>query len=303
MTYMDPTGLAPYVNGVYDGPYDPDHQAPEVTYGPEYKSGTPSESAHSSAPTVGTSGNEEALRQYENKEIGLVEYWSKLDFKSLFSDSLKELKSDVAEGINDTKDSFIDFYNENGVKGIAGAVLGMLSPVNVQEEEIVDPATGKLTTIQTVCPCFPFLLPGATGDSIFAAGKEGRFSFDARAGRYRDLSTGRFAAAADLPWPGNRGFAGNPVDTALRKGTIIDRFGSLEGRYAGVPGQSISARGMALGSEGMAYTRLEVLKPLTVPGGTAAGVPAFGASGGGTQYFFRGGIQSWIDRGYLRIIP
>jgi hypothetical protein len=34
MTNTDPTGLAPYVNGVYDGPYDPDHQAPEVTYGP-----------------------------------------------------------------------------------------------------------------------------------------------------------------------------------------------------------------------------------------------------------------------------
>jgi len=99
---------------------------------------------------VGTSGNEEALRQYENKEIGLVEYWSKLDFKSLFSDSLKELKSDVVKGINETKDSFIEFYNENGVKGIAGAVSGMLSPVNVQEEELVDPATGKLTTIQTV---------------------------------------------------------------------------------------------------------------------------------------------------------
>jgi hypothetical protein len=38
------------VNGVYDGPYDPNHQAPEVTYGPEYKSGTPSESAYPSAP-------------------------------------------------------------------------------------------------------------------------------------------------------------------------------------------------------------------------------------------------------------
>jgi RHS repeat-associated protein len=54
MTYSDPAGLAPYKNGVYDGPYDPDHQAPEVTYGPEYKSGTPSESAHPSAPTVET---------------------------------------------------------------------------------------------------------------------------------------------------------------------------------------------------------------------------------------------------------
>lgn len=109
-----------------------------------------------------------------------------------------------------------------------------------------------------------------------------------------------FVAASDLPWPTNRGFAEDPVDTLLSKGQIIDRYGPLDGRYASIPGQSISERGMAQGSEGMKYTKLEVLKPLTVPGGTVAPVPEFGGIGGAPQYFFQGGIQSWIDKGFLR---
>ena len=115
------------------------------------------------------------------------------------------------------------------------------------------------------------------GGSVIEGAK---FGFDARVGRYRDLATGRFVSAKDLPWPGNRGFAGNPVDTPLARGTVIDRYGSLTGQYAGTPGASISERGMAPGAEGMQYTRLEVMKSLTVPGGPAAAAPGFGADGG-----------------------
>jgi len=136
-----------------------------------------------------------------------------------------------------------------------------------------------------------------------AVASEAKFVFDARTGQYRDQADGRFVSPKNLPWPGNRGFAANPVDTTLSKGTIIDRFGSLDGRYAGTPGASISKRGMALGSEEMSYTRLEIVKPITVPGGAAAAVPEFGATGGATQYFFKGGLQSWIDSEYLRVLP
>jgi hypothetical protein len=53
----------------------------------------------------------------------------------------------------------------------------------------------------------------------------------------------------------------------------------------------------------MRYTKLEVIKALTVPGGPAAAVPEFGARGGAMQYFFAGGLQKWIDLDYLRISP
>lgn len=59
---------------------------------------------------------------------------------------------------------------------------------------------------------------------------------------------------------------------------------------------------MAPGSQGMQYTKLKVLKDISVPGGPAAGVPQFGASGGATQYYFKGGLQSWIDKGFLQVI-
>lgn len=90
---------------------------------------------------------------------------------------------------------------------------------------------------------------------------------------------------------------------ANHKGDVIDRFGSLTGQYAGTPGATISERGMAAGAEGMRYTKLEVIRQLTVPGGPAAEVPEFGANGGSMQYFFEGGLQKWIDLGYLRVVP
>ena len=66
MTYTDPTGLAPYVNGVYDGPYDPDHQTPEVTYGPEYKSGT------YSGPQSPTSFDTSSFTSFAEHQMGLL---------------------------------------------------------------------------------------------------------------------------------------------------------------------------------------------------------------------------------------
>jgi len=135
------------------------------------------------------------------------------------------------------------------------------------------------------------------------AGESARFRYDSSSGRYRDVTTGRFISQRGLPWPGNRGFAGTPVDTTLGKGTIIDRYGKLSGQYAGSPGASVSARGMAPGSEGMFYTRLEVVRPITVPSGPAAAVPDFAATGGAIQYFFAGGLQKWIDAGYLKVVP
>jgi hypothetical protein len=137
-----------------------------------------------------------------------------------------------------------------------------------------------------------------------------RYIYDARTGQYVDLSTRRFVSPRDLPWPeGNNGFASAPIDTTLPVDYIVDRYGRITangritGRYAGEPGTSIWERGMAIGSEDMQYIRLRVIRPLTVPAGPAAEVPAFGASGGGTQYYFEKTIQWYIDNGYLEVVP
>lgn len=34
----------------------------------------------------------------------------------------------------------------------------------------------------------------------------------------------------------------------------------------------------------------------------AAEVPEFGVTGGGVQYYFRGGIEWWINNGYLDVV-
>jgi len=294
MTYMDPTGLSTTRDDyAYQLRTDGDHSAESTGAAAAMEAAAAAANNGYSgitgpqSPTVGTAGNEEALRQYENKEIGLVEYWSKLDFKSLFSDSLKELKSDVVKGINDTKDSFIDFYNENGVKGIAGAVLGMLSPVNVQEEEIVDPVTGKLTTIQTVCPCFPFLFPGATGDSIFADGKGGKqIAYDFY--KEQGWSTTRI----------NNHLSGidftKPVEiVTLPKGTQVVQYqipGNFMGNYFAPVGTSADSLGInAEGRQTMIYTTtrdVTVLRSIASDTIGKQNIPVFAQGrGGGTQFF------------------
>lgn len=36
---------------------------------------------------------------------------------------------------------------------------------------------------------------------------------------------------------------------------------------------------------------------------TILNVPDFGSLGGATQYYFKGGLQLWIDNGYLDMLP
>lgn len=129
-----------------------------------------------------------------------------------------------------------------------------------------------------------------------------RYIYDATTGDYVDLVDGKFVSAKYIPWPSPNGFAATPVETTLSMGTIIDRYGPLTGRFAGETGTSIFERGMAIGSQDMPYTQLRVIKPFAVPSGPAAAVPEFGATGGGTQYYFSAGIQWWVDNGYLEIV-
>ncbi len=151
-----------------------------------------------------------------------------------------------------------------------------------------------------------YILAGAASKAIgkliprssAAAKPAPQYVFDGAAGRYRDVASGRFAAARDLPWPGNRGFSSSAPGT-LSPGTVIDRYGSTSGRYAGQPGATISQRGMAQGSEAMRYSQYEVLKPLPAQIGPAAPVPAFGAEGGAAQYLFDSSLSDLIGQGYL----
>ena len=125
-----------------------------------------------------------------------------------------------------------------------------------------------------------------------------QYVFDARIGRYRETSTGRFVAARNLPWPDSAGFASSTRQT-VSPGTILDRYGSETGRFLGTPGATISQRGMAQGSEAMPYTQYRVLKPLEARVGPAAPVPAFGASGGSTQYLPDRTIEQLVQDGFL----
>lgn len=97
--------------------------------------------------------------------------------------------------------------------------------------------------------------------------------------------------AGKWAWPTNFGFAGTPQPYTLKKGQLVDRFGSPYGQFlASEKGTPFAARAMppsSLSSFGGTteanYHVYCVLKELTIQSGKIA--PAFAQPGGGIQYF------------------
>lgn len=144
---------------------------------------------------------------------------------------------------------------------------------------------------------------GRVSPTVSARTKQrAKYRYDLRAGRYRDTTTGRFAATRNLPYPPNAGFATRDR-TVLQLGTIIDRYGHPAGFYAGQPGASISQRGLPPGSEGLPYSKYRVVRPVDVEVGPAATVPEFAAKGGGIQYLFMKPISQLVNEGVLEVVP
>jgi RHS repeat-associated protein len=198
---------------------------------------------------------------------------------------------------------FINMGNESLAKdGFGSESFGSASWSDVAGRDV---SPGEKRSAALVAGLFDIATLGLGAKALpgTAPSSGAQYVFDAKAGQYRDLTNGQFISPKDLPWPGNNGFSGKPIDTPLTPGLMLDRLGSLKGEFAGLPGASASERGLPAGSEGRPYTQLQVLKPLTVPSGPAAPVPAFGATGGGTQFQFSGGIQQWIDSGHLGVVP
>jgi hypothetical protein len=112
-------------------------------------------------------------------------------------------------------------------------------------------------------------------------------------------------------WPSGRGFDGIPEPNSLEIGQRIDRITATtpDGRI--VDGGFASPKGQPFPTRSLPPDRLEppfvtisyqVVKPL--PEEVLEGRVAswFDEPGGGIQYEFPGGIQKYVDEGYLRII-
>ena len=144
---------------------------------------------------------------------------------------------------------------------------------------------------------------GALGlvDEVISTTGAPKYIYDAGVGRYREVTSGKFVAARNLPWPDNAGFLSS-TKQIVPEGKILDRFGNTDGRFLGEPGSTLSARGMAQGSDGMPYRQYEVIKEFEARVGPAAPVPDFNAIGGATQYLQGKTIEQLVFEGYLREI-
>lgn len=102
-------------------------------------------------------------------------------------------------------------------------------------------------------------------------------------------------------WPASGGFLGDTVETTLKPGAVVDRYGGPGGSYVSPKGTPFGNRGLpAYYENAKPYYQYEVVQPVTVRGGTVALAPAFGGGGGGVQYQFGTSVQDLIDSGVLK---
>jgi hypothetical protein len=232
---------------------------------------------------------ENSVKAYEMEKTGTLpaEYYEALENYNEVS-----IMTSVAERI-------LNWVENQGTQG----KLPTFYEINEEAKAEVRAKEINETFIAPVC--FGFIawamMQPAEVSSPKNVGKGARFVFDARTGQYRDLETGRFVSPKDLPWPEYPGFEGTPKNVTLQPGMVIDRYGNPNGEFAITPGTTISQRGLPPGSENTPYTKYMVTKPVTVPAGPAAGVSEFGATGGATQYWFKGGMYKYLD--YLSEVP
>lgn len=107
-------------------------------------------------------------------------------------------------------------------------------------------------------------------------------------------------AAARPVYPPNRGFEFDPVETTLKPGASIDRYGPRSGTFASPEGTPFGQRSLPASAATKPYEAYEVLKPIEgVNMGPAR--PWFGQPGLGVQYELPAPIQQLIDDGYLGV--
>ena len=115
-------------------------------------------------------------------------------------------------------------------------------------------------------------------------------------------------------WPSDpphiNGFLdGNSSPADLKSGDVLERVTFVDadglpsdGKFAAPPGTPFGDLSLPPDRLGENTTTVwyEILKPLPDEVRVGDIAPGFGQKGGGTQYYFPGGIQEWIDRGYLK---
>ena len=109
------------------------------------------------------------------------------------------------------------------------------------------------------------------------------------------------AGTAGRPvYPPNRGFEYDPIETTLKPGASIDRYGPRSGTFASPEGTPFGQRSLPASAASKPYEDYVVLKPIE---GVNMGLarPWFGQPGLGVQYELPAPIQQLIDDGFLGV--
>lgn len=100
-------------------------------------------------------------------------------------------------------------------------------------------------------------------------------------------------------YPPAAGFVSISV-VSLKKGTKLDRYGSLYGSFVAPQGASFGSRALPAKSKNSMYYRFRVIKEIpNVSAGKA--IPWFGEAGMGIQYKFQSSVKTLISDKYLVI--
>lgn len=91
---------------------------------------------------------------------------------------------------------------------------------------------------------------------------------------------------------------GDPVQTTLKVGTRIDRYGYSGGTFVSSEGTPFAEWALLPTDINKPYNVYEVTQPLEARGGTVAAW--FGYGGGGVQYELPQSVADLIDQGFLK---
>jgi hypothetical protein len=114
----------------------------------------------------------------------------------------------------------------------------------------------------------------------------------------QSISTTSTAKSPVVNWPPNNGFSTTPNIVTLRPGTIIDRYGNVNGNFTAPAGTPFSSRSLPNDAVNLPLNTYQVIKPID---GVASGIsaPWFGQPGGGVQHQLPNTVQQLIESGYL----
>ncbi len=278
MVYTDPTGLAPYINGIYDGPYNPDYNPGVPVEGPKTN---PNGMPQNQSPNIMRQGGnyQDFWNSFSNGFTNTLNLLVNLDFGTDFGSKAWDSFSSghILQGVLYEIYGTIEAGVDLGVAYFGAGTLG------AGFDSVGTLFTTGSTTAAAVS--FEYSLNNNFG-IVKSSLKNGWNIFTSNIKNFGQQISQNFsniksgiglttkALTPYKEWPNDGGFLGGySKNETANPGMIFSRIGELNGSYVAPKGTSLSQRGLPSSYANQAETLWKVEKTFNYEGG---GLPPLG---------------------------